>query len=759
MAAEPNWVAVSEERLPIKLPMGVLAADTITTLLLMLLCFIFEIRTAKLRISNLNINLCKYCFWDNSFLIYTFTLSYQFMKNLFSFFAKNQSLIFKVFLFIASTLLVIYFLPKGGQFKYNFQKGKPWQYENLYAPFSFTIKKDEDTLKKEREEIRGNTIPYFEYDAETAARVAEDFREKLEIRYVDSLYNTSRKTVERLGESLLNEVYENGVTDEIYNYEDGRLIYLKNGNEIEERSYSQLFKKENLNKRVRDLVEKNNTEDVQVLLYNLLNDVLQPNVKLNTRLTEAAIEAEIAALNPNRGIIEKGGRIIAKGEVVEGDKFQILNSLKAEFDSQIWSKNNYLWLLVGYSMLVSLVFLMLFLFLKNYRPVIYSNNTKVTFIFFNILLMVFLTTLVVKVHADYVYVVPICILPLILKAFFDPRVGLFVHVLTILLLGFIVPNSFEYMFLQFIAGIVTILTVSELYKRANLFISVGQITLIYILGYFAFFVIQEGNIQAMQWQNFQYFILCGLATLFAHPLIYFYEKIFGLVSDVSLLELSDTNSKLLKELSNKAPGTFHHSLNVANLAEAAANEIGANSMLVRVGALYHDIGKMLNPTMFTENQANSINSHNELDPKESAQIIIDHVIKGIEIARKNNLPDRVIDFIRTHHGTSLVYYFYKKEREQQGQANKEDFIYPGPIPFSKETAILMMADSVEAASKSLKEPSSTIIDEFVEKIINNQMAQGQFLNANITFKEIETIKKVLKKKLNNIYHLRVEYPE
>ena len=662
------------------------------------------------------------------------------MKNLFSLFAKNQSLIYKVFLFIASTLLVIYFLPKGGQFKYNFQKGKPWQYENLYAPFSFTIKKDEDTLKKEREEIRGNAIPYFEYNDETELRVVESFYENLEIKYVDSLYSTPYKTVERLGGSLISEVYKNGVTDEIHNYEGDRLIYLKNGNEIEERTYSQLFKKENLNK-------------------NLLNEVLEPNVSLNTRLTNAAIEAEIAALNPNRGIIEKGGRIIAKGEVVEGDKFQILNSLKAEFDSQIWSKNNFLWLLVGYSMLVSLVFLMLFLFLKNYRPVIYNNNTKVTFIFFNVLLMVFLTTLVVKVHADYVYVVPICILPLILKAFFDPRVGLFVHVLTILLLGFIVPNSFEYMFLQFIAGIVTILTVSELYKRANLFISVGQITLIYILGYFAFFVIQEGNIQAIQLQNFQYFILCGLATLFAHPLIYFYEKIFGLVSDVSLLELSDTNSKLLKELSNKAPGTFHHSLNVANLAEASANEIGANSMLVRVGALYHDIGKMLNPTMFTENQVNSINSHNELDPKESAQIIIDHVIKGIEIARKNNLPDRVIDFIRTHHGTSLVYFFYRKEREQQGSANKEDFIYPGPIPFSKETAILMMADSVEAASKSLKEPSSTIIDEFVEKIINNQMAQGQFLNANITFKEIETIKKVLKKKLNNIYHLRVEYPE
>lgn len=681
------------------------------------------------------------------------------MKNLFSLFTKNQSLIYKIFLFIASTLLLIYLLPKGGQFKYNFQKGKPWQYENLYAPFSFSIKKSDETLKKEQQQIRQNSIPYFDFDTETIHTVLDNFHDNLEVKYVDSLYKTSKRTVERLGERIINEIYENGVSDEILPYDKDKLIYLKRGNEIEESNYSQLFKKENLNQKVREVVEKNRTDDIQALLYNLINESIVPNVKLNSKLTEASIDAELKALNPNRGVIEKGGRIIAKGEVVEGDKFQILESLKGEYQSQIWSKNNYLWLLVGYSLLVSLVFLMLFLFLKKYRPEIYHNNTKVTFIFFNIFLMVFLTTLVVRVHSDYVYVVPICILPLILKAFFDPRVGLFVHVLTILLLGFIVPNSFEYMFLQFIAGIVTILTVSELYKRANLFISVGQITLIYIIGYFAFFVIQEGNVQTLELENFGYFILCGLATLFAHPLIYLYEKIFGLVSDVSLLELSDTNSKLLKELSNKAPGTFHHSLNVANLAEASANEIGANSMLVRVGALYHDIGKMLNPTMFTENQANSIDTHSELDPRESARIIIDHVIKGIEIARKNNLPDRIIDFIRTHHGTTLVYYFYRKERDAQGTAKKENFLYPGPIPFSKETAILMMADSVEAASKSLKEPSSTIIDEFVEKIINNQMDQGQFLNADITFKEIQLIKKVLKKKLNNIFHLRVEYPE
>jgi putative nucleotidyltransferase with HDIG domain len=315
------------------------------------------------------------------------------------------------------------------------------------------------------------------------------------------------------------------------------------------------------------------------------------------------------------------------------------------------------------------------------------------------------------------------------------------------------------MFLQIIAGIVTILTVSELYKRANLFITVGQITLVYIVSYFAFTIIQEGSIYEVEPEIFLMFLLGGLATLFVQPLIYAYEKIFGLISDMSLLELSDTNTKLLKELSDKAPGTFHHSLNVANLAEAAANEINANAMLVRVGALYHDIGKMRNPTYFTENQTTSVNSHDELSPKESADIIIEHVINGIEIAKKRNLPDRVIDFIRTHHGTTTVYYFLKKAMDNDQHVNEDDFRYAGPMPFSKETAILMMCDSVEAASKSIKEPTAKTIDEFVEKIINKQMEDGQFLNSDITFMEIQQVKKILKRKLKNIYHLRIEYPE
>ncbi len=680
------------------------------------------------------------------------------MKNLFALFTRNQSLIYKVFLYIISTVLVIYLLPKGGQFKYDFQKGKPYQDENLYAPFNFTIKKDKAAIDQEIEAIRSNSTPYFELNSNKAKEAKQDFNTLFENAFVDSLYRTKKRVAKEIGLNIINSVYETGVIDETYSFEKDKLIYLKNGNEVSETVFSKLIPKAKISEIISRRISTNAAPDIASLMQQLLNRSIVANVTYDARLTESSVALEIEAINPNRGIIEKGARIIAKGEVVEGDKYQILNSLQDKYRSEVFSKNNY-WGILGYSMLVSLVFVMLFLFLKKYRAEIYSHNTKVSFIFFNIIFMVFITTMVVKYDATYVYVIPLCILPIILKSFFDARLGLFVHVLTLLLLGFIVPNSFEFLFLQIIAGIVTILTVSELYKRANLFISVGQITLIYIIGYFAFYIIQEGNIELIEWKNFAYFVLCGLITLFAFPLIYIYEKIFGLVSEVSLLELSNTNSSLLKELSNKAPGTFHHSLNVANLSEAAANEIGANSMLVRVAALYHDIGKIVNASNFTENQLNSVNVLDELAPKESAKIIIDHVIKGVEIARKNKLPERVIDFIRTHHGTSLVYYFYKKEEQLHGVANEDDFRYPGPKPFSKETAILMMADSVEAASKSLKEPTSTKIDAFVENIINKQMEQGQFINANVTFKEIEIIKKVLKKKLNNIYHLRVEYPE
>ncbi|WP_299096933.1 HDIG domain-containing metalloprotein [uncultured Winogradskyella sp.] len=681
------------------------------------------------------------------------------MKELLNKWYKNHALVYKILLFLVTTLFIVYLFPKTGKFRYSFEKGKPWQSENLYAPFNFAIQKTQEEINEEQLEIENNAPVYFEIDREIPETIKLNYITKFNEVFNDS--TTSKRTLFRQGTDMVETLYENGILDTDYPYSnDKQVVLVASNNTVEKRiEYRGLIEINQLRNRLESFLKQSTSAENKNKMISLFFDIVKPNVTLNETLTKKTLEEELSQISHTRGSIDKDQLIISKGQVVEDEEYNILKSLKSEYESQVWNTANYNWVLVAYTLLVALALLMLLLFLQKYRLEVFQNNTKVTFIFFNIALMVLLTTLVINYNSQYIYVVPLCILPLVLKAFFDARLGLFSHVLTVLLLGFIVPNSYEYMFLQIIGGIVTILTVSELYKRANLFISVGQITLIYIIAYFAFFVIHEGQITTLKWDTFGLFILCGLATLFVQPLIYIYEKIFGLVSDVSLLELSDTNTKLLKKLSNKAPGTFHHSLNVANLAESAANEIGANAMLIRVGALYHDIGKMKNPTYFTENQSNGINPHDELSNKESAGVIVDHVLNGIEIAKKYNLPDRVIDFIRTHHGTSVVYYFYMKEKAENEDVQIEDFSYPGPKPFSKETAILMMCDSVEAASKSLKEPTTTKINDFVENIINKQMESGQFLNANITFKEIQSIKKVLKHKLANIYHLRIEYPE
>ena len=695
-----------------------------------------------------------------TYIFSIFDLDISFMQTFLEKLFKNQSRIYKYFLYLVTICCIVFFFPKGGKFKYEFQKGKPWQYDNLYAPFDFSIKKTQEELATEKQNVEKSHLDFYRYDTEIAQGIYSAFNLKFPKVFNENKYREiQRLQLRTVGREILDKLYLNGILKKNGIPREGKNIYLVRNNEAQQIPLSSLNSVGDIEEIVHTTLQEKGLGGFIKTFDNLFFDLIKPNVFYDQTLSESALSNELSKISSTRGTIDEGKLIVARGEVVEAENLKILESLKSEYESELWTANNYYYILGGYTVLVALVLMMLLLFLKKYRRPIYDNNVKVTFIFFNILLMVFVTTLVVKYDEAYVFVVPLCILPLILKTFFDARLGLFVHVLTVLILGFVVPNSFEYIFIQIIAGIVTILTVSELYKRANLFISVGQITFIYILGYLAFHIIHEGNLNNIGWFTLGLFLLNGMITLFAQPLIYIYEKLFGLVSDVSLLELSDTNSKLLKELSNKAPGTFHHSLQVANLAEAAANDIGANAMLVRVGAMYHDIGKMNNPTYFTENQITNVNPHDELSPKDSARIIVNHVIEGIEIARKNKLPDRVIDFIRSHHGTTTVYYFLKRQQELGEIVDEADFRYPGPLPFSKETAILMMADSVEAASKSLKNPTFLIIDEFVDKIVAGQMSANQFLNANITFKEIESIKKILKQKLTNIYHLRVEYPE
>ncbi|MGB1308930.1 MAG: HD family phosphohydrolase, partial [Oceanihabitans sp.] len=530
------------------------------------------------------------------------------MKNFINSLYRNHSLIYKVLLFICTTFLIVYLFPKSGKFKYSFEKGKPWQSENLYAPFNFAVKKTKNEIATEKENIETNAILYFNTDASIKKRVVTNYNETFNTVIPDTIATDLKTDLYKIGETIINDLYRYGVLSETYSYSNSKnCIILEDRKEILATTFINLIKQESVSGIIAKALEEADQKAYQTHFTSIFFDSIEPNLTFNSTITTKALQEDLQKISLVKGSVERETLIISKGEIVEGNKYQILKSLESEYESQVWSESNYNWVIFAYTVLVALALLMLLLFLQKYRLSVFENNTKVTFIFFNIFLMVFITTIVVNYNSQYLYIIPICILPLVLKAFFDARLGMFTHVITVLLLGLIVPNSYEYMFLQIIAGIVTILTVSELYKRANLFISVGQITLIYIIAYFAFFVIQEGSVEILKWETFGLFVLCGLATLFVQPLIYAYEKLFGLVSDVSLLELSDTNSKLLKQLANEAPGTFHHSLNVANLAEAAANEIGANAMLVRVGALYHDIGKMKNPTYFTENQSTGIN--------------------------------------------------------------------------------------------------------------------------------------------------------
>ena len=679
-------------------------------------------------------------------------------------FKINMGRIYRAFLFVFSCVVIIYFFPKSGKFKYNFENGRPWQSENLYAPFDFAIKKTNKELDTERAKIGLATKVFFDKDTLILGKSLNLLYDKINNPSNDSVINTLNRRELRLvkdaGFNILSSIYSRGLLDKNYDYKSNQIVsLLVNNKQLSSGFFSDFYIPEELLLSINNQIITLNVQEYKPQIVSLLFDLLEPDVSLNINLSKNSIEEALANISPNRGIIEKETLIISKGEIVEGEKLKILESLRNEYETNSTSKLDYYLIISSYSLLVILSLLMIILFIRKFRKKIYLNLNQLSLVFFNITLLVLITNFVINIDSAYVFVIPICILPLLLKAFFDSRVAFFVHSVTVMLLGFIVPNSYEFIFLNIIAGVITIISSDDLYKRANLFITVGQITGIYMISYFSFFVIHEGNIDNIELFNFLLFIICGLLTLFVYPLIYIYEKMFNLISDVSLLELSDTNTPLLKELSNKAAGTFHHSMNVANLAESSANEIGANSMLARVGALYHDIGKMDNPSYFTENQVTGKNPHDNLSSKESVEIILNHVTKGVEIAKKNNLPDRIVDFIKTHHGTSTLYYFYDKDLKLNRNPKINEYMYNGPKPFSKETALVMMCDSVEAATKSLDNPDIEKINSFVETIIDKQIENNQFENCDITFKDIKAIKSVIKKKLSNIYHIRVEYPK
>ena len=699
------------------------------------------------------------------------------MKNILIKIRDNHEQIFRVSLFLLTLALIVYAFPRQAKFKYEFTKGKPWMHETIIAPFDFSILKSVKEIESEKDIINKQHAPIFNFNDAIFEIKAEEFVNLFEDKWsldkkiqkdlkftFSNIFklnrvrnNTKKHDLVNFGFNKLQEIYSKGIIQHNLDNSHGSQVLLKKGSLAEKRDIIDFY---TINSAANEINSMDKLSEKEfAFIVPLLLASLEQNIIYDKIASDELLQSELNSINISQGLIIEGQIIVNKGEIVNSDRYQKLLSLKEDFEGAEWNRASYYLVLFGQIILVGISLLILFLFLRQYRLEIITNTTRISMILSLIVIMVLLSALILRINSAYLYILPFCISPIILKAFFDNRVALFVHLITTLVIGFIAPNGFEFVFLQLIAGIISILTVLKMYKRAQLFISVGKVIGVYFLVYIALSVIHDASFSGIELSILAQFAISGALTLFAYPIIFLFEKIFSLVSDISLLELSDTNSPLLRRLSEEAPGTFQHSLQVANLAEMGALEIGANAMLTRAGAIYHDIGKLQNPMYFIENQSSNLNPHDEIEFDESAEIIISHVLDGIEIAKENNLPDELIDFIRTHHGTTTVQYFYKQFIADfpEEEVDIKDFTYPGPKPYSKETAILMMADSSEAAARSIKNPSAENIDALIEKIINQQISFDQYVNADITFKEINQIKKLFKKKLVNIHHARIEY--
>tara|TARA_B100000401_G_scaffold281839_1_gene192545 strand:+ start:708 stop:2810 length:2103 start_codon:yes stop_codon:yes gene_type:complete len=699
------------------------------------------------------------------------------------FFSKlrnNHALIFRLTLFILTSVIIVLMLPKKGTFKYEFKKGNPWLHETLISSYDFPILKSNEDLLKEKNEIINNQKITLVFDNSLFSKKAEIFIKEFEDKWSNNnkikkdkkftffnlfnskskIYNSNKSSLAKYGLNFLEDLYSQGIikiVDEIELNPNINQFYLKQNNIAKYVDLNDFYTIESAKNKINSIDKL--SDDEALFLIPLLLDAIDYNVFYDPVLTKKMLNQELKNLSIARGKIKKGQVIISQGELVTDSKFQALLSYKSIYEGTSWNEKNQNWILLGQTILILIILMIFYLFLKRIRPLILLDINKLIFLLLMIVLMVSLAILTVSISVKFVYIIPFCLIPIILKAFFDTRIALFTHTITIIIIGFFIPNSFEFIYLQFMAGTITLFSVLNMYKRSQLFLTSFKIILIYFICYFAISLTQEVDINNIKWINFIWFASNGVLTLLAYPLIFIFEKVFSLTSDLSLLELSDTNSPLLRKLAQSAPGTFQHSIQVANLAEEGILEIGGNPLLVRAGALYHDIGKMKNPQFFIENQNHNINPHDDLSSHESAEVIINHVKNGIIIAKKHNLPDELIDFIRTHHGTSTVQYFYNQHVDDYKEELiiEDKFKYTGPKPFSKETAVLMMADSVEAASRSFKNISFEDINLLVENIIDNQIDNDQFVNSDITLKAISQIKKLFKKKLQSIYHVRLEY--
>lgn len=670
-----------------------------------------------------------------------------------------KNLIYKSLIFIATVSVIVYFLPNEGKFNYQFDINKPWKYGLLQASFDFPIYKNDIQVQKEQDSILADYQPYFQIDKEAEKNVLSKLREDYNKTLRHSLPGTDYV---RYIERTLKALYEDGIIagNDLKRMEEDSIIAIRlvDKNVATSRFIDQLY---TVKEAYEYLLNADTTHYKKKILQQCnLNDYITPNLVYDEEKSEAAQKDLLSNISWANGFVLNGQKIIDRGEIVDEQTYNILESLRKEWEKRSDSVQEKRQTLAGQILYVGIFLFCFMAYLELFRADYYERKGTLTLLFALIVFFPVLSSIMVEQNLSSIYVVPFAMIPIIVRVFLDSRTAFMAHVTIILLCSITLRFPHEFILLQVVAGMVAIYSLRELSQRSQLLRTALVVFISYALLYFAFELIHEDDLTKLNTRMYIYFMINGILLLFAYPLLFLLEKIFGFTSDVTLVELSNINNSLLREMSEVAPGTFQHSLQMANLAAAAANKIGGKSQLVRTGALYHDIGKMVNPAFFTENQS-GVNPHKSLSYEQSAQVIISHITDGLKLAEKHNLPKVIKDFISTHHGRGLTKYFYisYKNEHPDEEVDQEKFRYPGPNPFTKEQAVLMMADSVEAASRSLPEYTEESISTLVDKIIDTQVSEGYFKECPITFKDIATVKALFKEKLKTMYHTRISYPE
>ena len=679
-------------------------------------------------------------------------------------FQKEEGFSYKDFfyrftIFFVTVAIIVYFMPKERNFSYQYEINKPWKYGLLQASFDFPIYKGEAQVQAEQDSVLTSYAPYYHINTS----ISENMIRKFKKDYTDSLVYTIPFPHYRVYlERTLKDIYEKGVIspNDLSQLSQHKINKLQvvDQNISKEKLLGEVL---SIKQAYEQLVSSDTARFNKLLLQRCnLDNYIMPNLIYDSEKSESAKQDLLSSISWATGYVLRGQKIIDRGEIVNQNTFNILNSLRKEWDKRADTDTGERLTLLGQILFTAILISMFMIYLKMFREDYYQTRGKICLLFGIIIFFPILTFVMVENAFLSIYVIPFAMIPMLIRIFLDSRTAFMAHVVSILICSIPLRTPHEFILLQLAAGMVGIYSLRELSQRSQLLRSSLIITSVYAGLYLALDLIHVNTIAQLSTQAYINFVINGVLLLFTYPLLFVLEKTFGFTSNVTLVELSNINNKLMREMSEVAPGTFQHSLQLANLTAAAANRIHADSQLVRTGAMYHDIGKMLNPAFFTENQS-GVNPHDQLDYKQSAQIVISHITDGMKLADKHNLPQVIKDFIRTHHGAGLTKYFYisYKNEHPDEEVDTAAFQYPGPNPFTKEQAILMMADSVEAASRSLPEYTEESISNLVEKIIDSQVNDGYFKECPITFKDISLVKGVFKEKLKTMYHTRISYPE